>query len=471
MLKTGLYFIFVLGLAFTANAIADESLSLRQAGDQKNSMVWPMLPGESLQDLATKFYPKSKPHQQAFIIETQRLNVSSLPSLNVTERFTAPTNLVVPTINSLLVRNKSIRKTKKQETLKLSYNIKSTVEQVPENLYKEYYDLVFRNEFLKKELAKLNRKLKSLLNTLGELRLVFENTLKASVANNAQLKTQPKKLKNLQKDISNQPTAEKTSIDLTKSELYKADAPNSNSSKFDLFTKSKNTILGFFNQTNKWLWLSLLALALLIVLVIYVFKKSKQNKSQISTAFRNSNETLTSFNLASNGSKQELESSSFDTTSELDTIVEDREERSMLNKAKAFVRNNQINEAISHLKWAVRSKPEVDISIWLYLLSLLKANNEKKQFERLSLELNKTFNVMTPVWKVHAEAQIVIPQNLEEFPHVIQRLTQEWPADTARDYLKSLISNNRNGERVGFSQAVVEEVLLLIDVVEMRANF
>ena len=63
---------------------------------------------------------------------------------------------------------------------------------------------------------------------------------------------------------------------------------------------------------------------------------------------------------------------------------------------------------------------------------------------------------------------MVVPQSLEEFPYIRKLLTDKWPNPKLNNYLQKLVSDNRSGERSGFSKPVIEEILLLIDVLEVR---
>ena len=64
-------------------------------------MTWPMLPGESLNDVARMFYPKNVEMQRLFIGKTLRLNAGTQSNLSMAQRFEKPTLLVVPTLKSL----------------------------------------------------------------------------------------------------------------------------------------------------------------------------------------------------------------------------------------------------------------------------------------------------------------------------------------------------------------------------------
>ena len=76
----------------------------------------------------------------------------------------------------------------------------------------------------------------------------------------------------------------------------------------------------------------------------------------------------------------------------------------------------------------------------------------------------------TQVWD-DAIAPRTLPQYLEEFPNIMEKLYIVWPSNQAKDYLRSLITDNRDGERIGFGMAVLSEILLLIALLETRKDF
>ena len=46
-----------------------------------------------------------------------------------------------------------------------------------------------------------------------------------------------------------------------------------------------------------------------------------------------------------------------------------------------------------------------------------------------------------------------------------------WPSHQSKNYLRSLITDKRNGERAGFGKAVLSEILLLIALLDTRQDF
>jgi hypothetical protein len=140
---------------------------------------------------------------------------------------------------------------------------------------------------------------------------------------------------------------------------------------------------------------------------------------------------------------------------------------SSLEEAKLLMSVNRSQDAIAHLKATIEAHPKSSINSWLYLLEVFRKLNFKQDFENYAEQLHKTFNVMTPVW-YETENTLYVPQHLEEFPHIMEKLYATWPSDMTKEYLRGLITDNRGGDRAGFSKSALSEILLLISVLDIR---
>ena len=138
-----------------------------------------------------------------------------------------------------------------------------------------------------------------------------------------------------------------------------------------------------------------------------------------------------------------------------------------LEEAKLLISVNRATDAIAHLKATIALQPKASISHWLYLLEVFRKLNMKDEFEQYADGLHQTFNVMTPVW-YEKSAAIYVPQSLEEFPHIMEQLYGVWPGELASVYLRSLITDNRGGDRVGFGKEVLDEILMLIELLDTQ---
>ncbi len=441
--------IFVVFLTPQANAYADDNSLLLSNGaiqEDKNSMVWPLLPNESLHDLARLFYPKNTQMQRLFVQKSLHLNAKDYPSLSAEDRFSTLMSLQVPTPRSLAhTRPIHVHKKPMQQGLKMSYRIKSMQAKVVAGLLQQYENLLLRNNFLKEELAKLNQKLEQLQQKMQNLKLLFDKTLHAR-----QIPQKPEKLRNLDKA----------------SAIKAHTATNNQASK-------QNTVWQDYLRTP-WL-LSLLGLTLLGLLISAFLKKYKQRKRGhfLGTEVAKPE----TGNISFDGTWQDTQLLDLDqvTVQNSGVVVKEIENDSeeyvlgVLEEARLLTSVNRYDDAISHLKESIKINPEVSIQPWLYLLEVFKKLDMKEDFENYAMQLHQTFNVMTPLWEERAVA-IMVPQSLEEFPHIMEVIYTVWPGEAARTYLRHLINDNRDGERSGFGKAVLDEILVLIALLDVHKN-
>jgi flagellar motility protein MotE (MotC chaperone) len=71
------------------------------AGHESEPVLWPMLPGESLWELAALFYPKSKAMQKHFIDATLRLNAETLAGHSADQPFEQGAEILLPDLYDL----------------------------------------------------------------------------------------------------------------------------------------------------------------------------------------------------------------------------------------------------------------------------------------------------------------------------------------------------------------------------------
>lgn len=452
LFKYTLLILIGLLLANQVNAELDDLNLFHQWEDTEQSMVWPLLPDESVAQLAAKFYPKRPDMQRKFIVKTLQLNKDSIRIKAADTKLSKIEAIKIPDLESLSAKAGSIKRSSKKaddQSLQLSYNIKTTTEKakdilkhIPAQLVQEYEALLERNAFLREELEKLNRRIVFLESKLGELKLILDKTLTLPVA--------PKPLKNLdavKKTAPNkQPAASKAP--LNQSAEVVQEAP------------------GFFDFHNRLLWVALVVIALLLMIASYLYKKYQERKyNQLVNAISQQNQVRTfSIGEADDGFEEGTLTS---TTLNKDTQVEEHDSESILREAKMLMAQGSAEDAMEHLKWAIRAKSKVGINVWLYLLEVLRQQNLKLDFEKFAFEMHQNFNVMTPLWEQRT-VPMVVAQSLEDFPYIVKFLTTKWPNEKIISYLEKLIQDNRGGERSGFSQAVIEEILLLIVVLKAR---
>ena len=114
----------------------------------------------------------------------------------------------------------------------------------------------------------------------------------------------------------------------------------------------------------------------------------------------------------------------------------------------------------------IRNNPRQAVKPWLKLLEVYHVAGMRAEFEALTRQLNKTFNVKMIGWSdfkavLHGSAETV-----EQMPHVVQRLQELWGTQEAQAYIHQILRDNRNGTRQGFPLTVVEELLLLLAILD-----
>lgn len=483
--------------------INDSPVQNIASDDTENTLSWPAIPGENLNDMAQAFYPKNPAMRRLFIARTLQLNPTIAAKLKASTAFEEPTLITIPTLKSLSKSSQAIRASKianQNRQLNMSLYINTAVSEIPALLQQEYELLLGKNTFLKAELARLHQKISELQTQLSNMKLVLDKTLSlpesqadsqslaGESANNAQIK-QADQIANqaeipLQTQVAlNTLPDKKTFKNLNESST---NAVNTVAKQIKPLTQhaaeiTQNTATEEPEQSANMLqYLLLIGLGLLLLLAFGAYW-IRRNRQRALTYFKESipmmDDTLTD-----NGG-QWLDTGQADeyivehvpqasTKNFMNTQMRDEQAKatSSLEEAKLLMSVNRLQDAIDHLKSSIETSPKTSINHWLYLLEIYRKLNAKDDFENYAQSLHRTFNVMTPVW-YETNVAIIVPQRLEEFAHIIDKLHAVWPSDLAKTYLESLLTDNRDGERAGFSKAVLDEILMLIDLLETRKYF
>jgi hypothetical protein len=432
--------------------------------EDTKTMTWPMLPGESLNDVARLFYPKNKAMQKQFVFKTLRLSHDIQPNLDPKQRFEEPTLLVIPTLKSLSNSARAIKSKKSgKQKLQLSLNLQQAVEKIPTTLIKEYESLLSKNAFLKEELAKLNEKIVFLQTKLNELKLILDKSLSLPPNTNLPKETSadaaaPDNNLPIKKEFKNLDNAALDKAQVVKPQVDKPQVEESTALNADSIMQYINTDLMKLA----------LAAGLLMILGAYLLKKYRQrmfsNLSFVATKMQTTVQEVTDFIQHRIETKQEKVESVQEAQAAKE--VSDRLDAT-LQEAKLLMSVNRSSDAIAHLKLTIEAQPKASISHWLYLLEIFRKLNLKDEFEQYAANMHQTFNVMTPVW-YETEVAIYVPQSLEEFPHIMEKIYSVWPGELATVYLRNLINDNRGGERAGFGKAVLSEILMLIELLDVQ---
>jgi pilus assembly protein FimV len=109
----------------------------------------------------------------------------------------------------------------------------------------------------------------------------------------------------------------------------------------------------------------------------------------------------------------------------------------------------------------IRENPRESLPQWLKLLEIHRHSGNRTEFERSAAELRQHFNVHPDDWNAPVQQG---RSSLESYPHIRAMIVKLWRTPECVNLLRSLLLDNREGTRNGFSLAVAEEILLLIAV-------
>ncbi|MBN8283113.1 MAG: hypothetical protein J0L98_08015 [Zoogloea sp.] len=142
------------------------------------------------------------------------------------------------------------------------------------------------------------------------------------------------------------------------------------------------------------------------------------------------------------------------------------EHDSALELAEIMMSFGRTQGAAETLADYIRNNPRQAVKPWLKLLEVYHVAGMRAEFEALTRQLNKTFNVKMIGW---GDFKVVVngaAETVEQMPHVVQRLQELWGTQEAQAYIHQILRDNRNGTRQGFPLTVVEELLLLLAILD-----
>lgn len=141
------------------------------------------------------------------------------------------------------------------------------------------------------------------------------------------------------------------------------------------------------------------------------------------------------------------------------------EQDSALELAEIMMSFGRTQGAAETLADYIRNNPRQAVKPWLKLLEVYHVAGMRAEFEVLTRQLNKTFNVKLVSWNDFNDARST-PDSVEQMGHICQRLQELWGTQEAQIYIHQILRDNRNGTRQGFPLTVVEELLLLLAILD-----
>ena len=116
-------------------------------------------------------------------------------------------------------------------------------------------------------------------------------------------------------------------------------------------------------------------------------------------------------------------------------------------------------EAASAVVDHIRQNKHQDPLHWFKVLEIYRKTGHREGFDEAVQELRQKLNVSIDDWGTDTSSTGTT--TLEDYPHLIRELVSLWGKPEGDKFLTELLEDNRGGKRVGFPQAVAEEIVLL----------
>ncbi|HWU83319.1 MAG TPA: hypothetical protein VN063_07505 [Methylophilaceae bacterium] len=464
---------------------------LDTTADSAETMVWPMLPGESVNQLAALFYPGDKAMQRRFADRTRVLSAAMAPTLDPATPFAQAAVIVIPDIKALSRQAHGFTRasTPRRDKLRMSYQIAEAGSvMVTPQMEAEYESLSQRNRALKDNLQKLNAR-------LAELQLKMAAMLGQGAtgsASTAGLDMPAPQRQPVAQSSLPAPATQPVSATVRLAPSAVPDPANTSAAAVASPAKAVSAIKPlsgsvrpsqpatsqpqgsvplsasyWWDDDLKGLLMQFAMLLLGLILALFAWRwLRKQLAKKITEATDEQLDGLRKNTFSA-------DESGFFNTQQPYHVADDmgvlsvEEFDSVVDEARILVSMDRINEAISLLRQHLDEQPRSSLQPWVYLLDLYRTLDRQEAFTELAKRFHLAFNVMAPQWE-QKQIAMVVATTLEEFPHIIDQLQSMWPNPESRDYLEALIKDNREGERAGFSIEVAKEIALLISILETR---
>ncbi len=167
------------------------------------------------------------------------------------------------------------------------------------------------------------------------------------------------------------------------------------------------------------------------------------------------------------------------------TVDEQFEANPIIELADIMLSFGRVKGAAQALQDYIDNNPQEALQPWIRLMDVYRMAGMKDEFENVTKNLNRNFNVEIQKWdeKPYQSSALDLvldesvgagheskPQGLEEMTHIIQAIIDMWRSPDVVSYMYQLLHDNRGGQRSGFSLAVVEEILFLIEIKEVSSR-
>ncbi|MGA2550070.1 MAG: hypothetical protein ABSF50_07960 [Burkholderiaceae bacterium] len=119
--------------------------------------------------------------------------------------------------------------------------------------------------------------------------------------------------------------------------------------------------------------------------------------------------------------------------------------------------------AISMLTRHIRETEKPVPKAWLMLFDLYLKTGRRDQYDNLAKGFRALFNARVPSWDKQVAEET---RGLESYTAVMGKLQRLWGLPSCRDFLESLLYDDRGGAREGFTLAAYSEILFLIETIQ-----
>lgn len=140
------------------------------------------------------------------------------------------------------------------------------------------------------------------------------------------------------------------------------------------------------------------------------------------------------------------------------------EHESAMELAEIMLSFGRVQGAAQTLADYIEANPKQAVRPWLRLLELYRDADMRAEFETMARRMNQSFNIETPQWDAASSERSAA--DLEDYPHVMERVIADWGSAESLEYLHRLLQDNRNGTRIGFPVTAIHDVMVLIAVLE-----
>ncbi|PKO46539.1 MAG: hypothetical protein CVU29_05685 [Betaproteobacteria bacterium HGW-Betaproteobacteria-22] len=462
--------VFILALLLMSSSVlfAQESIP--------PSFNWPIQPGESIDDLARLFYPKNPAMQRYFARETYQLNHEALAGSATSTVFQQETQILIPDIRSLS-RFSPPRAQAQNAASAKHFGMQPTLEPTAKQLA-EIDQLHARNAAFQAELDVFSRK----ITQLQEIFISIKQQLLALIDRIEAADAQTKLNEQLVAESANQAVTATAAVAPKPEQALQAQTELS--ATHDEASSEEHSVVGL--PAIVPIAIGLVLLAVLGALIRYRRRQNATISTTVETlhpldknAFEEEAIDIDAVKEAARIKREQafLNSEPMPDMEEFvqeasDSIEHIEDGDLLLEQAKIYVSLGDVTEAVRLLESYVATSPATALPQCLYLLEIYQQTNQQAAFAACAQHLHENFNVELPQWQTEkADDKTSIPCNsLEEYPHIVNQLTQLWAAcaqETAdayvqsKAYLDKLLTDIRDHERGGFSKEVFDEIILL----------